>query len=510
MSQRHHVVHRRRQPAVDYGSRTHRTHQRLRRARSRAPGDVFFHRVDGGCLRPAGAHQLENGLHDTLAHRHVANQSLGVEQRIGIHYLRRRLVNGSGSRQQDLPLRLQFGVGDVNLHKKAVELGLGQRIRALLFQRVLRRQDVKRNRQPMVVTGHGDAMLLHCLQQSRLCTRAGAVNLIGHQKLAKYRPLNESKAAPSHFRFLQNLRTENIGWHQVGCELNAALFEPEHRSERFHKTSLTQSWNANQEQMSAGQKGDQGLVDDAPLTKNYPGYRITSLNDLNTQLIYLIYKLRTAGFGGFRYGARHTIFLALRQSVASMKKYPSGTRASPVDTGAGGKSKNPAPPPKMRVVCDDLDMRVDREGVWYYQGSPIRRKELVCLFASVLTRNEAGKYWLITPSEICNVEVEDVPFLAVELFFSGSGREQVISLRSNVDEIVSVDNDHPIYVIDDPEMGEPSPYLVLREGIEARLTRAVFYELVDMGVEEQIDGEIFFGVWSRGFFFPLGKLDGHS
>lgn len=176
--------------------------------------------------------------------------------------------------------------------------------------------------------------------------------------------------------------------------------------------------------------------------------------------------------------------------------------------GPGGEPSAAAP--RMRVVCEDVDMRIDREGVWYYHDSPIRRKELVCLFASVLTRNEAGEYWLITPSEICSVEVEDVPFLAVELFFSGAGREQIISLRSNVDEIVSVDNDHPIYVIDNPETGEPSPYLILRDGIEARLTRAVFYELVNMGTEEDIDGVPFFGVWSRGSFFPLGKLDGAS
>ncbi len=154
-------------------------------------------------------------------------------------------------------------------------------------------------------------------------------------------------------------------------------------------------------------------------------------------------------------------------------------------------------------------MRIDREGVWYYHGSPIRRKELVCLFASVLTRNEAGEYWLITPSEMCVVEVEDVPFLAVELFSGGADREQIISLRSNVDEIVSVDNDHPLYVIDDPETGEPSPYLILRDGMEARLTRSVFYELVALGLEEDIDGELFFGVWSSGSFFPLGKLDGN-
>ncbi len=191
-----------------------------------------------------------------------------------------------------------------------------------------------------------------------------------------------------------------------------------------------------------------------------------------------------------------------------MKKYPSDTGAIRNGTQTAPGDKGFVPPPRMRVVCDDMDMRIDREGVWHYHNSPIRRKELVCLFASVLTRNEAGEYWLVTPSEICSVEVEDVPFLAVELFFSGSGRQQVISLRSNVDEIITVDNDHPIYVIDNPETGEPSPYLILRGGIEARLTRAVFYELVNMGTEQDIDGGRFFGVWSRGSFFPLGTLDG--
>lgn len=197
-----------------------------------------------------------------------------------------------------------------------------------------------------------------------------------------------------------------------------------------------------------------------------------------------------------------------------MKKYPSDTGAGQNNSGthnnpqeSGPHQKHLASPPTVRVVCNDMDMRIDREGVWYYHGSPIRRKELVCLFASVLTRNQAGEYWLITPSEMCVVEVEDVPFLAVELFSGGVDREQIISMRSNVDEIVSVDNDHPLYVVDDPETGEPSPYLVLREGIEARLTRSVFYELVDLGMEEDIGGQLFFGVWSSGSFFPLGKLD---
>jgi len=180
--------------------------------------------------------------------------------------------------------------------------------------------------------------------------------------------------------------------------------------------------------------------------------------------------------------------------------------------------KGPAPflgtvPPvsrQGRVVCGDLDMRIDRDGVWYYHGSAIRRKELVCLFASVLTRDEDGRYWLVTPTEIGLVQVEDAPFLAVELFNARSGREQVISLRTNVDEIVTIDDEHSLHITTNPDTGEPCPYLRVREGIEARIARSVYYELVARGVEEEIAGQLFFGVWSRGSFFALGKLDAET
>ncbi|MGZ9033070.1 MAG: DUF1285 domain-containing protein [Rhodospirillales bacterium] len=163
-----------------------------------------------------------------------------------------------------------------------------------------------------------------------------------------------------------------------------------------------------------------------------------------------------------------------------------------------------------RVIYDTLDIRIDRSGVWYYRGSPIRRKELVCLFGSVLHRDEEGGYWLITSTEMGPIEVEDAPFLAVELYACGEGRSQVLSLRSNVDEVVTVDADHPLRVEHDPDTGEPSPYLHLHDGMEARLTPSVFYELVGLGVEEPVDGQRRFGVWSAGRFFVLGSLDADS
>lgn len=158
------------------------------------------------------------------------------------------------------------------------------------------------------------------------------------------------------------------------------------------------------------------------------------------------------------------------------------------------------------VDCGDLDIRIDRNGTWHYQGSPITRKEMVCLFAGILSRRADGSFWLTTPHEAGRIEVEDVPFLAVEMFTSGCGRVQVVSFRTNIDELVTVDEDHPLRIAYDPGTDEPVPYLLVRDGLEARLTRAVYYELVTRGVEEKVDGEPLYGIWSNGTFFPLGRL----
>lgn len=169
-----------------------------------------------------------------------------------------------------------------------------------------------------------------------------------------------------------------------------------------------------------------------------------------------------------------------------------------------------APPsaPHGRTVLRDLDVRIDRDGRWYYHGSPIERKELVCLFAQALVRDRAGGYWLVTPTEIGAVAVEDVPFLGVELFVSGCGGGRAISVRTNVDEIVAIDAAHPLTVVNDPVTGEPRPYVGLARGLHARLTRAAFYELVALGGFETVDGVQRYGVWSGGRFFALGDLEG--
>ena len=160
------------------------------------------------------------------------------------------------------------------------------------------------------------------------------------------------------------------------------------------------------------------------------------------------------------------------------------------------------------VICGDFDMRIARDGTWFYHGSPIGRKPLVKLFASVLSCDEEGAFWLTTPVEKGRVEVDDAPFLAVELSVVGEGRDQTLAFRTTLDDTVTADDDHPLRVALDPATGEPSPYVLVRGRLEALISRSVFYELVERGVERVVAGETLFGVWSAGRFFPLGRLAG--
>lgn len=159
------------------------------------------------------------------------------------------------------------------------------------------------------------------------------------------------------------------------------------------------------------------------------------------------------------------------------------------------------------AMCGEIDMRIERDGTWLYKGSPIGRKEMVCLFASVLRRLEDGSYWLITPAEMAKIAVEDAPFLAVELFSCGSGRDRTISFRTNVDELVTIDGAHPLRMAPDPKTGEQVPYVTVRDGLDAKLSRPVYYELVSLAHEETTAEGTRFGIWSSGLFFPLGNLE---
>jgi hypothetical protein len=167
--------------------------------------------------------------------------------------------------------------------------------------------------------------------------------------------------------------------------------------------------------------------------------------------------------------------------------------------------------PRVRAEYGVLPFLIRRDGTWLYRGSVVQRKELVCLFASVLKRDRDGAFWLETPAERGRIEVEDAPFVAVELDWRGCDCGQTLSFRTNVDQCVTVDEDHPLRVHRDLVTGEPTPYLLVRPGegaagVEARVNRATYYELVALAVPETVGGHRQLGVWSCQRFFPLGDV----
>ncbi len=159
----------------------------------------------------------------------------------------------------------------------------------------------------------------------------------------------------------------------------------------------------------------------------------------------------------------------------------------------------PAPSRVPSAVDEAYNIRIARDGTWYHEGTPIGRIGLVRLFASVLRRDDAGDYWLITPAERGRILVEDAPFVAVAARFEGAGQRQRITFRTSLDDTATADADHPIRVETDPETGEPRPYVRIRDRLDALIARPVFYDLAERAVEE--GGRT--GVWSGGIFFPL-------
>ena len=167
--------------------------------------------------------------------------------------------------------------------------------------------------------------------------------------------------------------------------------------------------------------------------------------------------------------------------------------------------------PRKAVDHGHLPFVIKRDGSWLYKGSPINRKPMVCLFATVLKRDVDGSYLLETPVERGIIDVEDVPFVAVEVQWSGHGRRQSLTFRINTDECITAGPLHPIRIAHDLLTCEPTPYLHIRDGkgsypIEARINRATYYELVALAEPGMLHGRQVLGVWSEGAFFSLGDL----
>ena len=170
------------------------------------------------------------------------------------------------------------------------------------------------------------------------------------------------------------------------------------------------------------------------------------------------------------------------------------------NAGSAGKGLPPVhlwnPP-----FCGDLDMRIAGDGTWFYMGTPIGRPALVRLFSTILKR-EDGKHFLVTPVEKVGIRVDDAPFLAVEMVRENDGQDRLLRFRTNVDDWVMCDSAHRLR-FEAAADGGLTPYLHVRSDLWAKVTRSLYYDLVEMGEELVVDGREMFGVMSSGEFFAM-------
>ena len=176
-----------------------------------------------------------------------------------------------------------------------------------------------------------------------------------------------------------------------------------------------------------------------------------------------------------------------------------------------GKSAGPPPVDRWNPpFCGDIDMEIKSDGTWYYMGTPIGRAPLVRLFSTVLRKDDDGKTYLVTPVEKVGIRVQDAPFLAVEMSELERNGQQVLTFRTNVGDVVEAGAEHPLRFVVHGENHELKPYLHVRGRLEALISRAVMYELVELGEIVEVDGTEMFSVRSGGEVFPVmpaGELD---
>jgi uncharacterized protein len=173
----------------------------------------------------------------------------------------------------------------------------------------------------------------------------------------------------------------------------------------------------------------------------------------------------------------------------AMLKAAAGDKLPPVD------SWNPP-------YCGDIGMAIKADGTWFYLGSPIGRKPMVRLFSRILRRDPDGKYFLVTPVEKVDVAVADAPFLAVQMEVAGTGADQRLTFRTNVDDVVTAGPENPLRFVLEPSSGGLKPYVRVRGRLDALVTRAVYYDLVELAVPDG-SRDATPGLWSAGAWFPL-------
>ncbi len=167
------------------------------------------------------------------------------------------------------------------------------------------------------------------------------------------------------------------------------------------------------------------------------------------------------------------------------------------------KGSQPAPvhlwdPP----FCGDLDIHINSKGQWFYQKSEITRDRLIRLFSNIL-KKEGGKYFLVTPVEKVGIKVDDVPFIANEIFISKLGNENIIKFETNVGDSVTLDKLDQFFINFNNETGEPNPYVRVRQNLFAKIDRKCFYRLIDLCSNENYEQKSWFGFRSSKTFFPI-------
>lgn len=520
MRQGNHIIDRGAETTIDQGAGATGQHQCLTGAWSGTPGEMFGDIRQIAFFRSTSAHQAQDGIDHFLANRQAPDQALCSQQFFAGHDGGRRYFAGTGSNDQHLALGSEAGIVDIDLQQKAIKLRFRQRIGTFLLQWILGGEDMEGTWQGIGLSGNRDLMFLHGLQQGRLRAGTCPVDFIGHQQLAKDRTMNEAEAAAPSLGFFQHFRAGDICRHQIWGALDAIGIQTQHTTERVDQLGLGKARNADQQHMPAGQNCRQGLLDRRFLTKDdcsqgradigQPG---GELLDIAGEIGWIAGRVQWHGGGNLgwiaggtrRYAARHCMIRSLwRRKLLIKEGKPLSGEMSNADF-----SELP--------LCGDLDMRIARDGTWYYRGSPINRIPLVKLFSTVLRREDDGDYWLVTPAERGRVIVDDAPFTAVEVTATGSGRDQVLRFRTNLDEEITADAAHPIRLGYGTDRLEPAPYIRVRpallpltpvpQGLDALILRGVYYHLVEMGDINIRDGREAFGVWSCGVFFPLGEIE---
>ena len=161
---------------------------------------------------------------------------------------------------------------------------------------------------------------------------------------------------------------------------------------------------------------------------------------------------------------------------------------------------------KKRFKCGHFGIKILRDGTWLYQGTPINRIEMVKLFSTVLKVDNDGVYYLETPVEKGIIDVEDAPFIAVSMISEIIDEDQHITFSTNLGDQVTVCEKNPVFVELNKERNELLPYVIVRGNLKALIARPVYYQLADIAVSDKNEPD-YLGVWSRGNFFKLGRVD---